>query len=72
MSAHHLTGNIITQGVKNTTAHLQVSANYMLYHNLFIDAMYGYRKSTAGALAGNETYFTLGLRLNIATKQSLF
>ena len=40
-------------------------------HNLFIDAMYGYRKSTAGALAGNETYFTLGLRLNIATKQSL-
>ncbi len=72
VSAHHLTGNTITQGVKNTTAHIQVSANYMLYHNLFIDAIYGYRKSTAGSLAGNETYFTLGLRLNIATKQTLF
>ena len=60
-------GNKIGQGVKNTIAFLDLTASYMLRHNLFIDIKQIIRHSSSPvALYNNNSLVTsVSLRWNI-------
>lgn len=67
-------GNEITQGVNTELMSLQLSASYMIFHNVFADALFVYRKTSAdhSPFSSSSTVFQAGIRMNIARKEFLF
>ncbi|GAB3651855.1 hypothetical protein GCM10028791_21060 [Echinicola sediminis] len=66
-----LFGHTIGQGVENRVLLGNVTATYMLKHNLFLDVGHSYRRRTAQDLDAAETtqYSQLSLRLNISREE---
>lgn len=60
-------GNYIGQGVPTTLLMADLTFTYMVYHNIFIDAKLGLRRTKSEwEVFNSETgYFTLGIRMNI-------
>ncbi len=60
-------GNEIGQGIHATTTLLGLDICYELRHNLFLDVHYFLRKKNSDlpSLSSNESYFGMGVRLNI-------
>ncbi|MGZ5243072.1 MAG: hypothetical protein ACXWW0_04295 [Bacteroidia bacterium] len=57
-------GNELLQGLKTTTTFAEVTASYMLRHNLFIDANVLLRLQKNALKTQNTTFYGAGLRLN--------
>ena len=66
--------NFIGQGVNVKLIHADLMASYMLKHNLFIDLRQVFRDRTSdeAALSGSLSYTSLGLRLNLASRENAF
>lgn len=66
--------NVIGQGSEANIQHNEISASYMLGHNLFIDAGFQNRKVTYPETSESTTsnIFSLGARWNIGKRQLLF
>lgn len=66
--------NVIGQGREANIQHNEISASYMLGHNLFIDAGFQNRKVTYPETSESTTsnIFSLGARWNIGKRQLLF
>ncbi|MES2379483.1 MAG: hypothetical protein V4538_00475 [Bacteroidota bacterium] len=64
-------GNTIAQGQLTKVLYIDFMSSYMIKHNLFIDAgvTYRYSNSAIAAYQSENTYFTLGIRLNITRKE---
>jgi hypothetical protein len=60
-------GNEIGQGVKTNTLLIGLDVSYQLYHNMYIDAHFFYRKmdSENDALDNTTNYIGGGFRMNI-------
>ena len=63
-------GNYIGQGVETRLLMADITGTYMPFHNLFIDAKLGFRKtiSEMEMFVSETMYFTLGIRLNIVQR----
>lgn len=63
-------GNFIGQGVETQLLFVELLATYMPKHNLFLDLRLGYRKTTSvlSIFESNSTYFSIGIRMNIAQR----
>ena len=64
-------GNTIAQGQLTKVLYIDFMSSYMIKHNLFIDAgvTYRYSNSAIAAYQSENTWFTLGVRLNITRKE---
>ena len=67
-------GNEIGQGIPNDLLYMDLTASYMLRHNLFIDLKHIYRRLDSGEPTAIETtnFTSFALRLNIAMKDHSF
>ncbi|RYD82227.1 MAG: hypothetical protein EOP53_04285 [Sphingobacteriales bacterium] len=65
-------GNELLQGLKTTTTFAEVTASYMLRHNLFIDANMILRTQKNALTTQNTTYYGAGLRLNFTKPDYTF
>ena len=67
-------GNSIGQGVSNDQLSADLTASYMLKHNLFIDLRHIYRdRDSADATLSSTTNFTsIAIRLNVAVREQGF
>ncbi|MFY0627667.1 MAG: hypothetical protein JXR07_15325 [Reichenbachiella sp.] len=67
-------GNTIGQGIPNDLLYLDLTASYMLRHNLFIDLKHIYRRldSPDESLALISNYTSIAVRLNIAARDYSF
>ncbi len=63
-------GVVIGQGVITNLYIIDLLCSYMPKHNLFLDVKFTYRKTTSilSQFENESTYVSLGVRLNIATK----
>jgi hypothetical protein len=63
-------GNYIGQGVETRLLMTDLTGSYMPFHNLFVDAKIGYRRtlSEMDLFKSEAFYFTLGIRLNIVQR----
>lgn len=59
---------VMFQGIKNTVTNLSLDVNYMLWHNLFLDAGVFIRNQQNAVLSTdrNTVIFRFGMRLNLA------
>jgi len=67
-------GNTTGQGISNNLLYVDMTASFMMKHNLFVDLKYVYRRLDSGDdLQNLTTHFTsLALRLNIAARDYSF
>ncbi len=63
-------GNKIGQGVSTSYAILFVNLSYMVYHNLWLEARYTYRKaqSDLSVFNSNTSWLQLGIRMNLSAR----
>ncbi|MEP2023357.1 MAG: hypothetical protein ABJH98_19055 [Reichenbachiella sp.] len=66
--------NEIGQGVSNDQLYLDLTASYMLKHNLFIDLRHVYRDRTSGLaeLSSTTNFTSIAIRLNVAAREQSF
>jgi hypothetical protein len=65
-------GNDLLQGLKTTTTFAELTASYMLKHNLFLDANVLYRTQKNDLMSDKIMYYGLGLRLNFTKPDYTF
>jgi hypothetical protein len=60
-------GNTIGQGIESKLMRWQISASYMLRHNLLVDAHYIFRKTTSpiASFESQSNIFQFGIRMNL-------
>jgi hypothetical protein len=64
----------LLQGFKEQTSYVDFRASYMIFHNLFIEGRYLYRKQSIASLQREQVtnMTTLGLRFNMPYRQQTF
>ena len=67
-------GNFIGQGIKTNIAMLGIDASYQLFHNVYADLHYFYRKQNSAIASRNQltNYIGGGIRVNIANRRNEF
>ncbi len=65
-------GHNLLQGLKTTTTFAELTASYLLRHNLFIDANVLFRTQKNDVITQNTTFYGLGLRLNFTQPDYTF
>ncbi|MEP4094926.1 hypothetical protein [Reichenbachiella sp.] len=67
-------GNTLGQGISNDQLFADLTASYMLKHNLFIDLRHVYRKrdSADPALTSTTNFSSIAIRLNVAGREQSF
>ena len=67
-------GNFIGQGIKTNITMLGIDASYQLFHNVYADLHYFYRKQNSAVASRNQltNYIGGGIRVNIAIRRNEF
>ncbi len=67
-------GNFIGQGIRSDIMMLGVDVSYQLFHNVFADVHYFYRKKDSAIASRNQltNYIGAGIRVNVANRRNDF
>jgi hypothetical protein len=67
-------GNFIGQGIRSDIMMLGLDVSYQLFHNVFADVHYFYRKKDSAIASRNQltNYIGAGIRINVANRRNDF